>query len=141
MYQGALNQEWQTLQHQHEEYEKSALHIKLLGFVIYTIWWIWSADLILGCSFILLLWIQESMWRTWQARLATRILQIEALLQQIPPADQQACQLHTQWLAKRFRGFALLAEYIKNLIRPGIAFPYALMLSIILIRYFILLST
>lgn len=117
----ALQQEWHTLQNHHEQHERNALLIKLAAVALAAAsplaLPIWSA-----ASLLLVLWLQEGILRTSQSRLGERILRIEQALRAAAPAA--ACQLHSEWLAGRPGTAGLLAEYVKNALRPTVAFPY-----------------
>lgn len=124
-----LSQEWQALFVQHEQYEKSAMLIKLVTTLLYAVAVASSqGDAILIALILVALWLQESMQRTMQARLGTRITLVEHWLAHGQPADGHAFQLHTQWLAARKGLAGLLSEYLINACRPTVAFPYAVFL-------------
>ena len=133
----ALSQEWNTLQNNYEQYEKSALLIKLTGVVLYAIELTLALNALLVSAIVLILWAQESIFRTYQSRLGTRILRIEELLKQSAPAEGAACQLHSEWLANRKGVAGLVAEYAANAIRPTVAFPYVALLLIEVAIYLI----
>lgn len=123
-----LGQEWRTLQNNYEHYESNALLIKLSAVALYLVAQVLLLNSLVTAALMLTLWVQEGIFRTYQARLGQRIVRIEALLKQAEPAIGAACQLHTQWLAER-KGFAgLLAEYAASTVRPTVAFPYAVLL-------------
>jgi hypothetical protein len=118
-----LHLEWQTLQNNHEQHERNALLIKLtcvalslLGLAAH-VPGLWLA---IG---IALLWVQEGIIKTYQSRLADRLLRVEALLLQTQP-EPSAMQLHTQWVEQRPNGAALIAGYLMSARRPTVAFPY-----------------
>jgi hypothetical protein len=77
----------------------------------------WIAFTVLVC------WIQEGIFKTYQSRLADRLLSVELLLAQ-PGMAPPAMQLHTCWIAGRPSGGALLGSYFVSAIRPTVAFPY-----------------
>jgi hypothetical protein len=115
--------EWQTLQNNHEQHERNALLIKLtclalslLGLAAH-VPGLWLA---IG---IALLWVQEGIIKTYQTRLANRLLRVEALMLQTQP-EPSAMQLHTQWVEQRPNGAALIAGYFLSACRPTVAFPY-----------------
>jgi hypothetical protein len=122
-YQTLLGQEWQTLQNNHEYYEKSALLIKLTCLVLST------ASLALGLPLawiaitIGLCWLQEGIFKTFQSRLGERLLRIEAQLRQADSAGP-AMQLHSDWVATRPGTLALVIGYLASAGRPTVAFPY-----------------
>ncbi|MEQ1529509.1 MAG: hypothetical protein ABL925_09345 [Methylococcales bacterium] len=123
-----LGQEWRTLQNNYEHYESNAFLIKLSAVALYLAAQVLLLNSLVTAAIILILWVQEGIFRTYQARLGRRILRIEGLLKQAEPAIGAACQLHTHWLAER-KGFSgLLAEYAASTARPTVAFPYAVLL-------------
>jgi len=123
----ALTHEWVTLQHNHERYETGGLLLKLAALSL------WGAALALGFHAALMagmvgvLWLQEGIYRTSQARLGERIVQVETLIRQGGGTESQACQLHSDWLAKRPGTVGLLLEYAQNALRPTVAFPYVML--------------
>lgn len=124
----ALSQEWTTLQNNHAQYEKNALWIKVATVVLFALCWVMLVDTLTVCLMLLVLWLQESIYRTSQARLGVRILRIEEIFRASSPATGLPFQLHSEWLATR-HGFAgLLAEYAANAKRPTVAFPYVALL-------------
>lgn len=130
----ALGQEWTTLQNNYERYESGALMVKLTAVVLFFAgaalalepWWI--------CLVLLVLWLQEGIFKTCQSRLGERLLQVERLLAAEPEVMDQAFQLHSSWLSQRGGTAGLLAEYAASAGRPTVAFPYAvLVLSALLL--------
>ncbi len=125
-----LGREWITLQNNFEQYEKGGLLIKLLAIVLCAVGFALALHEVLIAALLLVLWLQEGVFRTSQARLGVRILRIE---QAIAAGDTAAFQLHTEWLAARPGTFGLLAEYGASALRPTVAFPYAVLLAMIVI--------
>jgi len=130
----ALSHEWTTLQNNYEQAERNALLVKLVAVVLC------AGGYALGVPYELiggtaaLLWVQESLCRTFQARLGERIVRVEALVKNAAPAAS-ACQLHTEWLANRKGSAGLLAEYAAHALRPTVAFPYAVLVVVALAAY------
>jgi hypothetical protein len=130
----AFGQEWTTLQNNYEQYERTALAIKLIAVLLCV------AGLIFDFAFIadivvVLLWVQESIFRTYQFRLGARLLRIEALMKQ-PDSLSSPFQLHSEWLANRKGVAGLIAEYIASSVKPTVAFPYVVLLLLGVIAYF-----
>lgn len=123
-----LHQEWHVLQTQHERHETCAHGIKLAAVALCAVGWLYALDVVLASVLTLLLWGQESILRTTQARLGARILRAEAALRALD-ATAVPCQLHSEWLAARPGIAGLLAEYVGNAWRPAVAYPYVLMLA------------
>ena len=119
-----LQSEWRLLQQQHEHYEFAGLAIKGAAFALLA--------LHAPFAFLLLavLWLQEAVIKTFQSRLGELLLRIE---QGMREGAGQPMQLHTDWLAGRPRGLALMGEYLRNACRPTVAFPYPALMAITLI--------
>lgn len=118
--------EWVTLQQDHERYEASALVIKLVAVVLSTIGIALSWPVLALILPLPTLWLQEGILRTSQARLGARLLRIES-------GRSDAFRLHSEWQAGRPGIPGLLAEYIGHALRPTVAFPYAVLLSVIVV--------
>jgi hypothetical protein len=133
----ALGQEWNTLQNNYESYERSALQVKLLAVVLCMGGYALGLPFEVTAGFIVLLWVQECVLRTGQARLGERMVRLEALVRN-DAAATSACQLHTEWLATRGSGngnAGLLAEYARHALRPTVAFPYAVLVLAEVVAY------
>lgn len=126
----ALQQEWATLQNNIEHYEHSALWLKLAASGLLLI----PLQLPLQAALLLILWLQEGVFRTSQARLGDRVVAIEQLIRSGEGDAGKACQLHSEWLAQRPGTFGLLQEYARSALRPTVAFPYPLLLLAALLR-------
>ncbi|MFZ2974242.1 MAG: hypothetical protein WA049_16510 [Ferribacterium limneticum] len=118
-----LGKEWQTLQDNHEQHEQNALFIKLACLALSIAGLATGLPLSWIAFTVLLCWIQEGIFKTYQSRLADRLLSVEARLAQ-PNPTPSAMQLHTDWLASRPGGGALLGSYLVSALRPTVAFPY-----------------
>lgn len=118
----ALHQEWLALQGQHERYEGLALGVKLVAFVAVVV----VPDNLLAVALLALLWLQEAVLKTFQARLGDRLLAVEAALRSGEATG--AMQLHSDWQAGRPRGAGLLLQYLRSALRPTVALPYPLLM-------------
>ena len=130
----ALITEWRILQTQSDAYEKHALYIKLLGIAITAGAVLLSQANVYLVIILAILWLQEAIWKTFQARISDRLLKVETALRDTSTASSIApCQLNSEWLAQR-SGFAgLVKEYLCQAVRPTIAFPYILLIGVTLI--------
>ncbi|MES2356494.1 MAG: hypothetical protein V4568_19255 [Pseudomonadota bacterium] len=126
----ALSQEWKILQNNYEQYEKSALLIKLTGIVICAVGVALALHEMLVSAIVLVLWVQEGIFRTYQSRLGERILCVERLIKQNTEEDGAAFQFHSTWLAARPGVVGLIAEYAKSAMRPTVAYPYMVLLLV-----------
>lgn len=123
-----LAQEWQTLQNNHEQYEKHALLIKLTCLVLTTAGMATSVPLFWMTITVLLCWGQEAIFKTWQSRLADRLMVVESLVKVPAPQPSLPMQLHTGWLASRPGTTAMVSAYVSHAAKPTVAFPYLPML-------------
>ncbi|MGH1366198.1 MAG: hypothetical protein ACRBF0_21745 [Calditrichia bacterium] len=125
-----LGQEWRVLQQDHERYEQMALIIKLVAVVSCLAAAIYGLTLIISTAIIAVLWLQEGIWKTWQHRTAQRLLEIEKMLLN---GSGEAFQFHTRWEADRSGAIGLIVEYISNSMRPTVAFPYVVLLAVLIV--------
>ncbi len=123
----ALGQEWTTLQNNYERYESGALLVKLAAVGLFFAGIALALEPWFICLVLLVLWLQEGIFKTYQSRLGERLLQVERSLVAQPEGSRQAFQLHTSWLAQRTGTAGLLAEYAASACRPTVAFPYAVL--------------
>ena len=119
--------EWTTLQNNYERYESGALLIKLAAVALFFAGAVLALEPWLICLVVLILWMQEGIFKTCQSRLGVRLLQLEQLLATQPDVPDKAFQLHSTWLARRKGTLGLLAEYAASACRPTVAFPYAVL--------------
>lgn len=125
-----FEQEWLSLQNHYEHYERGSLLIKLVCVVLFAAALVLRFNVIVAAVLVLILWLQEGIFRTCQARMGDRLLQVEASLRESAQTKQtaQAFQLHTEWLKTRPSAVGLIMEYAKNAARPTVAFPYIVLL-------------
>lgn len=128
-----LAQEWTTLQNNHEAYERSALLIKLVATLLTAAAWVYGLDPLALGALVLILWVQEAVLKTWQARLVTRLVDIETMFRRGSQSGDEPFQLHSQWLAQRPGLMGLLADYARSALRPTVALPYAVLLLLVLV--------
>lgn len=129
--------EWLALQEQQEGYERSALLIKLAAVAAFIAMQAFAMALSGAAAVLLVLWFQEAILKTFQARLCERLLRVELRLREAPGADRAEAapmQLHSEWQTARPRGAALLTEYLANACRPTVAFPYLVLLPLLALR-------
>ena len=121
--------EWRALFQQHEHIERSALQVKLIATALYALGVAAGQDAILLGLIVLVLWLQEVILRTMQARVNSRILWVEAQWrgEALTPGSAPF-QLHSQWKDVRPNWPGLFREYASHAKRPTVAFPYAVLL-------------
>jgi hypothetical protein len=115
-------EEWKSLQEQFDSYEKYSLWIKLfaIGVLVYGF-----ANQCLGVFtgiVMLVLWLQDAIWKTYQGRFEDRLLTIETEISE--KSEAPGCQFNRTFLQSRLSGAALIKEYIHQGVRPTVAYPY-----------------
>jgi len=90
--------------------------------------WMFTLGPFIANVFILVLWLQEGIWKTYQARIGARLLLVEKRLVDPPATQDQPFQLYSAWEKNRKGAFRLVAEYAANSLRPTVAFPYVILL-------------
>lgn len=124
----SLTQEWAILHKDHERYDRYGLLIKLVATLACLLSLGLKINLWLALVFILVLWLQEGIWRTVQARTCKRLLSVEMMIKESD--NQSAMQLYSNWEASRPGMAGLIKEYLLNAIRPTVAYPYIILLGV-----------
>lgn len=129
----ALQAEWCLLQNQFDSYEKHSLYIKLLSVII-----VFGAVISDQLSFsmgllLLVLWLQDAIWKTFQSRIELRLLQIEQAI--IDKSGASGYQFNSEYLKSRLGVLSLIKEYFRQAVRPTVAFPYVVLILILLFQY------
>jgi hypothetical protein len=120
--------EWCLLQNQFDSYEKHSLYIKLLSVAV-----LLMADMSGGVSIfvvllLMVLWLQDAIWKTFQSRIEIRLLQIEKYISE--ESETSVFQFNSEFHKVRLGGLSLVNEYIRQSIRPTVAFPYVVLILI-----------
>ncbi len=126
-----LGREWTALHRDCEAGERAALWIKLGAVALTVVAVALAFDAVLTMVLAAVLWLQEAILRTGQARLVVRLLRIEALLRDGAAAPRPACQLYSEWQAARPGAVGLLGEYLAAALRPTVAFPYVVLIVLL----------
>ena len=128
----SLEDEWCLLQNQFDSYEKHSLYIKLLSIVILLAAEITNLPSFFIALILVVLWLQDAIWKTFQSRIEARLLQIERAM--VESEEASAFQFNSDYLSTRLSGLGLINEYICQSIRPTVAFPHLVLIAIILIQ-------
>ncbi|GGD64457.1 hypothetical protein [Lacimicrobium alkaliphilum] len=120
--------QWITLHRQYEHYEYLALVIKLAG-VMTALTGLFSA---MDCWPVLLilavLWLLEGIWKTFQARLEVSLMALENT-----QAETTLFPVYNNWQQNRPGLVTLVGQYLRASLRPTVAFPYIVLMLIILL--------
>ena len=129
-----LANEWSLLQNQFDSYEKYSLLIKLTSIVILFIAYCTHHLDFFVFILLLVLWLQDAIWKTFQARIENRLLQLEENLsgeQSLERADGKAYQFNSAYIKNRPDNLGLIKEYFYQAIRPTIAYPHVILLLVL----------
>lgn len=125
--------EWCLLQNQFDSYEKHSLYIKLLSVIVLVAAEISDVINIFIVLVLVVLWLQDAIWKTFQSRIETRLLQIEKYISQ--KSEEPVFQFNSEYQSTRLNGLSLINEYALQSIRPTVAFPHIVLTLILLLQY------
>jgi hypothetical protein len=122
-----LKTEWCLLQNQFDSYEKHSLYIKLASVFVMVAAEISGTSAIVTILILIVLWLQDAIWKTFQSRIESRLLQIERYIAE--GNEDSAFQFNSEFQRERLRGLSLMGEYLSQSIRPTVAFPHIVLIS------------
>ncbi|WNO60219.1 hypothetical protein [Rheinheimera sp. MMS21-TC3] len=137
----ALATEWCLLQNQYDSYEKHSLYIKMLSIVVMLVAVTLQASSFFIVLLLLVLWLQDAIWKTFQSRIEPRLLQLELYLKlpsELEPSQlstKAVCvfQFNSEYQKVKLTGLLLIKEYIAQSVRPTVAFPHLVLILLLLI--------
>ena len=121
--------EWCLLQNQFESYEKHSLYIKLTSILMLFLSGILSISTTSIFLILLVLWIQDAIWKTFQSRIEPRLLQIEKSIRD--KTEGQEFQFNSEYHLVETSGLSKLQEYAQQAVRPTVAFPHIALIIIL----------
>jgi len=124
--------EWQLLQIQFDSYEKFSLAIKSVSFIFFSTALFLNAITLYVMAALLVLWLQDGIWKTFQQRIESRLLQLEAFI--LTDNEGAAFQFNRQFLESRQSGLSLIKEYGLNALRPTTAYLHSTLTLIVLLN-------
>ncbi|VAW89587.1 hypothetical protein MNBD_GAMMA18-1707 [hydrothermal vent metagenome] len=125
--------EWCLLQNQFDSYEKHSLYIKLVSIIVLLSAEISNVMSIFVVLVLMVLWLQDAIWKTFQSRIEPRLLQIEKYISE--ESEESAFQFNSEYHSVRLSGLSLINEYVHQSIRPTVAFPHIVLILILLVQY------
>ena len=120
--------EWEILHVNIEKYERFSLLVKLSAVIAGVLSLAFLNNIWITVFLVLVLWLQDGIWKTFQKRLEERILFIENEMQSQIETKEQAFQFYTQWENKRQGVVGLIKEYLSNSLKPTVAYPYIILI-------------
>ena len=120
--------EWLALHNSYEKFETLALVIKLVAVLVCLAGFIFNLSSLILAMLILVLWLQDAIWKTFQGRTEQRLL----VLEKANSENDQTVSLnfYSHWEVSRPGIIVLVREYLSNAVRPTIAYPYIILLPI-----------
>lgn len=137
-----LQNEWITLQTQFDSYEKYSLTIKLFSILICCML-IFALDAGLWSLFVVaILWLQDGIWKTFQYRIGQRLEVVEHAIQVQSLATQDqttsiGMQFNLAWSQTRPNTVGLVCEYIKQSLKPTVAYPHVALVALVVVKYYV----
>jgi len=125
--------EWCLLQNQFDSYEKHSLYIKLVSILVLLIAEISGITSVSIVFILMVLWLQDGIWKTFQSRIEPRLFQLEKYLSD--ESNESPCQFNTEYNKVSLSGLALIIEYTCQSIRPTVAFPHLILILIFLMNF------
>jgi len=129
-----LASEWSLLQRQFDSYEKHSLLIKLSSIGVLATAYFTNHLSVFVLLLLLIIWLQDAIWKTFQARIDTRLLQLEDYLSNEPALENRdgiAFQFNSLYAQNRPGNIGLLKEYLGQFLRPTVAFPHVVLVAIL----------
>ncbi|WP_299073660.1 hypothetical protein [uncultured Paraglaciecola sp.] len=138
-----LQQEWCTLQNQYDSYEKCSLAIKLFNILICCYFafahnaGMWTAVI------AAIVWLQDGIWKTFQSRIGQRLEVVEQQIQDsfdsdVAQATTVAMQFNLAWRDARPSALGLISDYVKQSLKPTVAYPHVVLIGLVLLQQFCL---
>ena len=121
--------EWCLLQNQFESYEKHSLYIKLSSILMLFLSEIFSVSMTSTFLILLVLWLQDAIWKTFQSRIEPRLLKIEKNIRE--KTEGSEFQFNREYQLVKTSGLSKILEYSKQAIRPTLAFPHIVLMIIL----------
>ncbi len=118
--------EWMLLQNQFDSYEKYSLLIKLANVAILCGAYLTQHVSVFVVALLMVMWLQDAIWKTFQSRIETRLFQLEAGLD--TDRSDKAYQFNSEYQKTRPGTIGLVMEYLRQAVRPTIAFPHVVLI-------------
>jgi hypothetical protein len=132
-----LQSEWVTLQNQFDSYEKFSLAIKLFSILTCCILVFALNAGVWSLLVVAILWLQDAIWKTFQNRIGQRLEVVEQAIQDNPHhapehSSHMGMQFNIAWNQSRPRTIGLVSEYIKQALKPTVAYPHVVLIALVI---------
>ena len=123
-----LQQQWITLHNNVEKSESLTLILKMLAVLVLVSGLIAKLSVIIIVLLLLVIWLQEGIWKTFQSRTELHLLAIEKASSDND--ENFGLSFYSKWNDSRPGFKTLIFQYISNSLRPTVAYPYVVLLLI-----------
>ncbi|MER2490455.1 hypothetical protein [Catenovulum sediminis] len=124
--QNRLNDEWVVLQKAYDKYEALSLGIKIFSIALAAYQFSANATLTLSIVLLAVCWLQDAIWKTFQARIDARLIWLEVAIKGGEVAG--GFEFNLQWSKNRPSTVGLIKQYIKSALKPTVMFPYIVLI-------------
>ena len=137
-----LQTEWVTLQTQYDSYEKCSLGIKLFN-ILQSCMLVFAFNIgIWSLSITAILWLQDAIWKTFQSRIGQRLEVVEHAIEvnlssEPHPSLALGMQFNLAWNQTRPNALKLISEYLKQGLKPTVAYPHVMLMAVLIARHYI----
>lgn len=136
-----LKSEWITLQNQFDSYEKCSLAIKLFSILIFCLLVFALHAGFYSVLVVAILWLQDGIWKTFQSRIGQRLEVIEQAIQNDSDLTKEqepliGMQFNTAWDQTRLEVVGLVWEYLRQSLKPTVAYPYVMLIALVLVNLY-----
>lgn len=127
-----LADEWALLQNQFDSYEKFSLLIKLANITLMSCAIFFKIFNIYLLFILMIIWLLDGIWKTFQSRIETRLLIVEEYFSKGSLHESKILpyQFNRQFMQHRPGGITLIKEYVRQALRPTVAYPHFFLLLI-----------
>jgi hypothetical protein len=139
-----LQNEWITLQTQFDSYEKCSLGIKLFSVFSFCILTYALNAGLASLWVVAILWLQDGIWKTFQHRIGQRLEVVEQAIQDYSTTSKSqehgaklGMQFNLAWRQSRPSAIGLVIEYLKQSLKPTVAYPYVVLIILIIVGFYV----
>jgi hypothetical protein len=137
-----LQSEWITLQNQFDSYEKCSLAIKIFSILACCVLVFALNAGVWSLLVVAVLWLQDGIWKTFQNRIGQRLEVVEQAIQDNTRAaknhvSQMGMQFNLAWNHSRPGAIGLLGEYIKQSLKPTVAYPHIVLMVLVIGQFYV----
>ncbi len=127
-----FEKEWEVLQNQYDSYEKFSLLIKVFAISVVLLGVGLSINFVFLVCITFVLWLQDGIWKTFQSRIEQRLYLIEGEIASQNTELNKSFQFNSEFINNRPNHLGLIKLYVEQSLRPTVAFPYIVLIPLIL---------